>query len=217
MSNLESTFPRCEISCTLSTSKEMHSEKHTFTDNAEAIYKRVITAMKDPSQALASCTKKSEDAKLQEILDHTEAKRIEAKTKQDLDNERIEKLHEEHVNIRALANESLSPERLEVMTSASSFLMAKKIADDVRNNIIENMDKIVDVAMTAYRYFPYLGSLKDGNEFEQKIDAILRNGSIETICKQLFYMSMLDNQVIDKVKLTINKAIEQDKNKKSNS
>lgn len=217
MSNLESMFPRCEISCTLSTSKEMHSEKHTFTDNAEAIYKRVITVMKDPSQALASCTKKSEDAKLQEILNHTEAKRIEAKTKQDLDNERIEKLREEHVSIRALANESLSPERLEVMTSASSFLMAKKIADDVRNNIIENTDKIVDVAMTAYRYFPCLGSLKDGNEFEQKIDAILRNRSIETICKQLFYMSMLDNQVIDKVKLTINKAIEQDKNKKSNS
>ena len=201
MSNLESTFPRCEISCTLSTSKEMHSEKHTFTDNAEAIYERVITAMKDPSQALASCTKKSEDAKLQEILDHTEAKRIEAKTKQDLD----------------LASESLSPERLEVIASASSFLIAKKIADDVRNSIIENMDKIVDVAMTAYRYFPCLGSLKDGNEFEQKIDAILRSGSIETICKQLFYMSMLDNQVIDKVKLTINKAIEQDKNKKSNS
>ena len=201
MSNLESTFPRCEISCTLSTSKEMHSEKHTFTDNAEAIYKRVITAMKDPSQTLASCTKKSEDAKLQEILDHTEAKRIEAKTKQDLD----------------LASESLSPERLEVIASASSFLIAKKIADDVRNSIIENMDKIVDVAMTAYRYFPCLGSLNDGNEFEQKIDAILRSGSIETICKQLFYMSMLDNQVIDKVKLTINKAIEQDKNKKSNS
>ena len=79
------------------------------------------------------------------------------------------------------------------------------------------MDKIVDAAITAYRCFPYLGSLKDGNEFQQKIYAILRNGSIETICEQLFYMSMLDNQVIDKVKLTINKAIEQDKNKKSNS
>lgn len=208
MNNLESTFPRCEISCTLSTSKEMHSEKHTFTDNAEAIYKRVITAMKDPSQALASCTKKSEDAKLQEILDHTEAKCI---------NERTEKLREEHVNIRALANESLSPERLEAIAFASSFSIAKKIADDVRNSIIENVDKIVDAAITAYRYFPCLGSLKDGNEFEQKIDAILRNGSIETICKQLFYMSMLDNQVIDKVKLTINKTIEQDKNKKSNS
>ena len=116
MSNLESTFPRCEISCTLSTSKEMHSEKHTFTDNAEAIYKRVITAMKDPSQALASCTKKSEDAKLQEILDHTEAKRIEAKTKQDLDNER---------------SESLFPERFLCLNpSTSSLGMYLKAADE---------------------------------------------------------------------------------------
>lgn len=216
MSNLESTFPRCEISCTLQTSKEMHSEKHVFADDAEAIYKRVIEAIKDPSQVLpASCAKKSKDAKLQKILDHAESKCIEAKTKQDLDNERIEKLREEHVNIiRALASESL-PERLECMAYASSFSIANKIADDVRNSIIENMDKIVDIAITAYRNFPHLGSLKDGNEFEQKIDTIIHNGSIETICKQFFYMSMLDDQVINKVQMTINKAIEQDR--RSNS